>query len=223
MSQNHDSQLLKPDLDFRALCGNRTLCVSVAVTTADSDFVNYYEVLEVSPSASFETIERVFRFLAKRFHPDCSENGDTTRFSQIVEAYETLRDPEVRAAYDVKFESQKCETAAVVREAGMANNDTADRHRLLTLFYAQRRRDMANPGIGVSTLEEMMGIPIEVLDFHVWYFREQGWIEREESGTLSITAAGVDKIEATIERQETATLMRITAANSAQDESMAVC
>ena len=185
-----------------------------AVTTPDAEFVDYYEVLEASTNASFDTIERIFRFLAKRFHPDCSESGDRQRFSRIVEAYETLRDPEKRAEYDAKFQSQHAEEKAIVREAGHASNDTADRHRLLTLLYAQRRRDMTNPGIGISTLEHVMNLPMEVLEFHVWYFREKGMLNREESGTLSITAAGVDKIEATIEKQEAASMMRIAQANS---------
>ena len=41
-----------------------------------------------------------------------------------------------------------------------------------------------------------MGIPQEVLDFHLWYFREKGWIKREEDGGFAITAEGVDKVEA---------------------------
>ena len=183
--------------------------------STDQEFVNFYETLESSCNASFETIERTFRFLAKRYHPDCSEEGDRTRFTEIVAAYETLRDPEKRAAYDVEFESQKNEKTAIVREAGHASTDTADRHRILTLLYAQRRRDMANPGIGVSSLEELTGVPIDVLEFHMWFFREKGWIIREESGTLSISAAGVDKIEATVEKEEAAAIVRITSAPDA--------
>ena len=176
----------------------------------NQDFVDFYEVLESSCNASFETIEQTFRFLAKRYHPDSSEQGDKQRFSEIVEAYETLRDPEKRAAYDSRFESHKNETTAIVREAGHASTDTSDRHRLLTLLYAQRRRNMSSPGVGIATLEDMMKLSMEVLEFHLWYFREKGWINREESGTLSISAAGVDKIEATVEKQEEAAMMRIT-------------
>ena len=183
--------------------------------STDPDFVNHYETLEASYNASFETIERIFRFLAKRYHPDCSEHGDRQRFSAIVEAYETLRDPEKRAAYDAKFESEKSEQSAIVREAGHASTDTADRHRILTLLYAQRRRNMTEPGIGISTLEHMVDVPMEVLEFHMWYFREKGWIEREESGTLSISAAGVDKIEATVEKQGAAAMMHITQTGNA--------
>ena len=186
--------------------------------TSDTQFVDYYETLEASVNASFETIERVFRFLAKRYHPDCSESGNRQRFEEIVAAYETLRDPERRDAYDATYESEQAEQSEIVREAGQAASDTADRHRMLTLFYAQRRRDMRRPGIGITTLEHMMNIPMEVLEFHIWYFRQKGWIDREESGTLSITALGVDKIEANNEKHEAATLARITHANSTSNE-----
>ena len=54
---------------------------------------------------------------------------------------------------------------------------------------------MKNPGIGVMTLEQILGCPEEILEFHLWYFREKGWVAREETGLLAITAAGVDKIE----------------------------
>lgn len=187
------------------------------MTTNEAEFVDYYEVLETSRNASSETIERVFRFLAKRFHPDCSAEGDSQRFTQIVEAYEVLRDPEKRAKFDSTLESQNDVKSSMVRDAGHASSDAADRHRLLTLLYSQRRKSMTNPGIGSSTLEHVMNLPMEVLEFHIWYFREKGMIDREESGTLSITAAGVDKIEATIEKQEAASLMRIAQAQGSPD------
>ena len=55
-----------------------------------------------------------------------------------------------------------------------------------------------------------MGIPVEVLDFHVWFFREKGWIQREEGGAISITADGVEKLEASAERQAEQNRLRIT-------------
>lgn len=174
------------------------------------DYVDYYELLEVSPNASMATIERVFRYMAKRLHPDSSETGDVRKFSKLVDAYQVLTDPEKRAAFDIAYENQRQEKSALVQETGHLNSDSADRHRLLSLFYAQRRRDMKKPGIGVSTLEQVMGLPVEVLDFHVWYFREKGWIMREESGLLSITSEGVDKIESTLSSQREDRLKRIT-------------
>ena len=157
--------------------------------------VNHYEALEISPNANAETIDRVFRYLAQQYHPDVAETGDNNRFSQIVEAYEVLKNPESRADYDQELKSIDRETEQLVNESGTAESDTALRHRLLTLFYAKRKKDMKEPGIGVATLEQAFEIPHEILNFHLWYFREKGLIKREESGLLSITAEGVDKIE----------------------------
>jgi curved DNA-binding protein CbpA len=177
---------------------------------SDKEFVDFYEVLEVSPNANSYTIERIFRFLAKRFHPDVAESSDVQRFSLIVEAYETLRDPIARAAYDLELNRQKKQTAELLDESNSAESDTAIRHRILTLFYAKRKRDMKNPGVGIATLEQAFEIPSDVMAFHLWYFREKGWIQREETGLLSITADGVDKIEDRILRHAESQLHKIT-------------
>ncbi|MEL7500116.1 MAG: DnaJ domain-containing protein [Planctomycetota bacterium] len=174
------------------------------------DFINHYEILEVSANASFETIERVFRFLAKRFHPDSNEASEPEKFKTIVEAYQTLANPESRAKFDADLERNRLAERSIEEGAGSVDDDAADRHRLLSLFYAQRRRDMKYPGIGISTVEHLMNIPIEVLDFHIWYFREKGWIMREEGGTLSITADGVDHLENSALSKVESQLKRIT-------------
>ncbi len=161
-----------------------------------TDFIDLYEVLETSPNASFETVERVFRYLAKRFHPDVAEHGDMQRFSQIVEAYQVLRDPVTRAAYDVAYEQFQSSQNELLKEAQTTTSDCEDRHLLLSLFYGQRRRNMKQPGVGIATLEKALNKPTEVIEFHLWYFREKGWIMREESGLLAITSEGVDQIEA---------------------------
>ena len=48
---------------------------------------DHYETLQISPNADPDTIHRVYRLLAQRFHPDNQETGDTARFRQITEAY----------------------------------------------------------------------------------------------------------------------------------------
>lgn len=175
-----------------------------------SDFVNHYEILEISSSASFETVERVFRYLAKRYHPDSAEHGDIQKFAQIAEAYEVVGSPERRASFDLELNKQKAVEVELDKGAASIGDDTADRHRLLSLFYAQRRKDIKKPGLGINSVEQMMGIPVEVLDFHVWFFRERGWIQREEGGAISITADGVEKLEASAERQAEQDRLRIT-------------
>jgi hypothetical protein len=58
-----------------------------------STFTDYYEVLEVSPNANSETIDRIFRYLAQRCHPDNQDTGDRLRFDAILQAHNTLKDP----------------------------------------------------------------------------------------------------------------------------------
>jgi len=160
-----------------------------------AEFVDHYEVLEVSPNASGTTIERVFRYLAKKHHPDVAKAEDGDLFTQVVEAYEVLRNPQSRAAYDVHYERQKSVNTQLVAGANAAGDDCIERYKLLSILYGQRRREMKKPGIGIGTLETLVPFPPEVLNFHIWYFREKGWITREESGQFSISALGVDHIE----------------------------
>jgi len=155
-----------------------------------------YELLELSPNASFETIERMFRFHAKRYHPDAGASGNVDRFKRLVHAYEILRDPAKRTAYDAAYQKQQRDNHALVMNADATADDYAIRYRLLSLFYAQRRRNMKQPGMGIAKLEELTQLPSEILELHLWYFREKGWVQREVSGLLSITVVGVDEIEA---------------------------
>lgn len=63
--------------------------------------IDYYEVLGISPQATDEEIKSAYRALARRYHPDTSEQGHLTQmFRDVHEAYTTLSIPVQRAAYD---------------------------------------------------------------------------------------------------------------------------
>lgn len=64
-------------------------------------FKDYYGTLGVEPGAGDSEIKTAYRRLARKFHPDVSkESGAEERFKAVNEAYEALRDPQKRAAYD---------------------------------------------------------------------------------------------------------------------------
>lgn len=64
-------------------------------------YKDYYDIMGVSRDASQEDIKKAYRRLARKYHPDVSSEPDAEqRFKEVGEAYEVLRDPEKRAAYD---------------------------------------------------------------------------------------------------------------------------
>jgi len=64
-------------------------------------YKDYYKIMGVDRKASAEEIKKAYRRLARKFHPDVSkESNAEERFKEVAEAYETLKDPEKRAAYD---------------------------------------------------------------------------------------------------------------------------
>jgi len=65
------------------------------------EFKDYYKIMGVDRGATQDDIKRSYRKLARKYHPDVSKEVDAeTRFKEIGEAYEVLKDPEKRAAYD---------------------------------------------------------------------------------------------------------------------------
>lgn len=66
------------------------------------NYRDYYEILNVSKTATKDEIRKAFRKLARKYHPDVAENKDTAeeKFKELNEAYEVLGDPEKRKKYD---------------------------------------------------------------------------------------------------------------------------
>ncbi len=162
---------------------------------ADLETPDHYEFLQISPRADLETIQRVFRHLAKRYHPDNPETGDAVRFEQLVEAFKVLSDPELRAQYDIQYAQLNATRWKVFDQETARSDVSADRSlrtALLSILYAACRNDASKPGIGEMDLERLLNCPQEHMQFHVWYLKENGLIRRTDSGTLAITANGVD-------------------------------
>jgi curved DNA-binding protein CbpA len=175
---------------------------------------DYYEVLQVSVNADPETIHRIYRILAQRFHPDNTATGDAERFRTVTEAYDVLSNPERRAQYDVHYGEHRRERSQLLAEMVRAQNDVEfeqlARLTLLEALYARRRLDPRAPGIFDADLEELVGRPREHLEFTLWYLGQKGFIDRSDGSKLMITAQGVEYFEEHSERHQN--LLRLTAA-----------
>jgi curved DNA-binding protein CbpA len=119
--------------------------------------VDYYDVLQVGVSAEPDTIHRVYRLLAQRFHPDNKETGNPARFREIAEAYAVLGDPEKRVRYDVVHDRQQKVRWRLVETGSNADHDfdLEQRVRLtvLEVLYTKRRTDPHGDGLSPLDLE----------------------------------------------------------------------
>ena len=163
----------------------------------NTPFRDLYEDLQLSPNASSETVERVYRLLAKRYHPDNQDTGNAQKFSEVHTAYELLMDAERRAAYDVTYGQFRADTWRVFDQRSADDDRENDRQifqGILSLLYAARRQDPHHGGLGSVSLEKTLGCPREHLEFPLWYLKARGWIERLDTGQYAITVDGIDKV-----------------------------
>ena len=166
---------------------------------SDDRAVDYYEVLQVNSNAEQETIQRVFRLLAQRFHPDNTQTGDDRRFREIQDAYSVLNDPEKRARYDISYEQHRRNRWRLVSTGAQAETDfeieQMIRLTLLEALYTKRRIDPSTPAIYSTELETMLGRAREQLEFTIWYLAQRKYVVRDDQSRLMITADGVDYLE----------------------------
>ncbi len=170
------------------------------------EFVDYYELMQISPNAEAETIQRVYRMLAARYHPDNPETGDAERFLLLNEAFRTLSEREHRAAYDLTYHSRRAEPLRVFELKEFASGIDGEANRrmgILCLLYSRRRTDPDHPGMSILELETMMWFPREHLVFTVWYLKEKGYIRQDDQSNLMMTADGADYVESNLPANRT--------------------
>jgi curved DNA-binding protein CbpA len=161
--------------------------------------VDYYVVLQVSANADPDMIQRVYRLLAQRYHPDNQETGNEKRFREIHEAYTVLSDPDSRTRYDVMHQRQLKDRFRVVSAAAGAESDfeieRVTRLTVLEALYTRRRLEPREAGLTVLDLESMLGRPREHLEFTVWFLGAKKYVSRDDNSRLIITADGAEYLE----------------------------
>ncbi|HEY3704127.1 MAG TPA: DnaJ domain-containing protein [Terracidiphilus sp.] len=158
---------------------------------------NYYEFLQISPNAEQETIHRVFRFLAARYHPDNPHTADLDKFYLLKEAFQVLSDPDTRAAYDAASQ-EKPEEPPLSSALDFMDDLEGELNRrlaVLALLYIQRRISPYMPEVSLMDVEARMGFPRDYLEFTVWYLQKKGYILRADNSAFTLTADGVDFVE----------------------------
>ena len=168
-------------------------------TKPDEGPVDFYEVLQVNMNAEQETIDRVYRLLAQRFHPDNQQTGDENRFRTLLEAYNVLKDPEQRARYDIQHHQRRKDRWRLVASGAQAENDfemeQVVRLTVLEALYTKRRLEPENPGIYFREFEKLTGMPREHLEFTHWYLQQKKFVSSDDHSRLLLTVEGAEYLE----------------------------
>lgn len=162
------------------------------------DIPDYYEFLQISPNAESATIQRVYRFLASRFHPDIPGTGDAEKFLLLKQAYDVLSDPDRRAQYDATYKKQAPQPPPLSNTIDFMDSIDGELNRrlgVLALLYIQRRTNPYAPEVSLADVEFRMGFPRDYLQFTMWYLRNKKYIIMADNSDFTLTALGVDVVE----------------------------
>jgi curved DNA-binding protein CbpA len=165
-------------------------------------FVDHYETMQISPNADLDTVLRVYRILAQRFHPDNRETGSSDTFHALTAAYQVLSDPEKRAAFDIEHRATRRLTWKIFDQTAAVQGVDAERRKrsgILALLYRKRVAQPDQPSMNLKEFEELLGVPKEHLEFTLWYLKEGGFVIRADNGRATITLKGVDLAESLAE------------------------
>lgn len=168
-------------------------------TTAQDDpfAADHYELLRLSQGAEPEVVERVYRKLAKRFHPDNQETGDAETFLRISEAYRVLSSPPKRQKYDTDRAAERATPRFQFRATEFSAGVVGEQNRrlaILCLLYRKRTSNYEFPGLSLYDLEQLTGCTQGELGFSIWYNCEKG-LARASDRDYCLTAEGVDFVE----------------------------
>ncbi len=189
---------------------------------ADAEFIDYYELLMVSPRADRGMIEWAVRLMLSRYGQKGGKTADPEKCEQVKEAYKTLVKPEEREAYD-KLHETHCGSPAVSgsrpqlaprpgRETPAIDPSTIRLEPLATPWDVEVNKIMRqaclstlydvlvtrprNPEADRVEIARAIGVSSDDLEVTLWFLRESGFMRTTHQGAYSITAKGVEWAEA---------------------------
>jgi curved DNA-binding protein CbpA len=172
---------------------------------SNDEFIDYYDLLQISPQAELETVQRVYQMLAARFDPGNPRSGDPERFQRLQQAYQVLSNRTARAAYDAEYRSRQMRPITLFENREFASGIDGEANRrmgVLCLLYNRRRTNPEYAGFSILELEAVMFCPREHLMFTLWYLKDAELIVQDEKSDFVITSRGVDRVEQNLSAYE---------------------
>ena len=157
-----------------------------------------YELLQISAYAGSETIHRIYRFLAARYHPDNPVTGNANMFHKVKTAYDVLSNSERRAKYDATRSGDIRAANPLSKSVDFMDDVEGEINRrlaLLAVLYSRRRTSPRYPEVSLMEIETFLGFPRDYLDFTTWYLVKKGFVHQADNSDFTLTVAGVDYVE----------------------------
>ncbi len=164
----------------------------------DPSAPDHYEILRLSQSADEEAIARVYRTLARRFHPDNLDTADAQAFLLVNQAWRILSDPARRARYDAERAQPSPQPRFRIGSREFIQGLKGEQYRrqaVVCLLYRKRTIDYQFPGMSILELETLTGFTREEIGFALWYLCEKGFARIGDDNQYCIAANGVDYVE----------------------------
>ena len=161
-------------------------------------FIDYYELLEINPSANVELIETAVRAQLRRYSPQNTKTGDEAKFELVKKAYLALSNAKSRSSYDAEYKRRNSSDPNKTQRSISAEAVEDQARKRLAVLTAMYERMLKKPQDSELTAIEIAtgtGHDVAQLEFALWFLREKGYIARTDVGDLRITASGVEWLE----------------------------
>lgn len=187
---------------------------------SETEFVDYYDFLMVSPQADRAMVEWAVRLMLTRYGPKNPDTADAEKYETTKAAYRALVDPAKRAEYDALWNKQKGSSAPsragkqerrssarkgqppiekIVVELEATVEDVhlqiKLRQAVVSALYNVMITNPRTPEMGRAEIAKALTCRIDDLEFPVWFLRESGLIKTSNAGDYSITAEGAQWVE----------------------------
>lgn len=153
------------------------------------EYKDYYKVLGLTKEATQDDIKRVYRKLARKYHPDISKEANAEeQFKEVGEAYEVLKDPEKRAAYDqlgVDLHAQR-DFRPPPSNGTAGAGQSADFDDFLANLFGQRGRGGAGRTQAMSGEDSHFKVSIDLEDAYRGATRSLNLRSPQQDRTLNV-------------------------------------
>jgi hypothetical protein len=155
---------------------------------------DHHELLRAGVAGDAERLDRVYRALAFRYHPDNGDSGDSEIFLRISETYRILSVSKPRQEREIARHD------AMDWQTGLRRLKDK-RAAVLGLLCQRRMSDYRNAFVSPAELGTLTGMTSDEIGFILWYLREKGAVTGSDSSPdYSISAKGMDILESTYQR-----------------------